>query len=418
MMIDLSPVFNRNRAKHYIVACSSGIDSMVLLAYLQTQKFSFSVAHVNYKLRDAESDGDAKFIQDYCANSGINFHLKTVTLKKHLNENHGNLQQEARNIRYAFLREIQKGIPESLVVTAHHQNDQIETFILQLLRNSGMAGLAGMVENNGWLFRPFLSLSRTEIIQFAKENNVPWREDRSNAELNYARNALRNKVLPDLLDQFPELESNVLCLQSIFKGENESITSKAQKKVSLWKKNKTIPFHDLLGDSNEMVACFKLLGIDPRFIPSILSLCFSENNKGIDFKNNLEGIKGIKKWNNSLIFWNDEQSFPFRFVTASIEKLPTSFDTLCWYLDPRQLKHDVQFSLEHSHDTFVPIGIKSPKRVNQILKDARIPESKRKNWPVLISGNDIIGIPGICLNSDFVPPKDLLAYLRITFIPC
>jgi tRNA(Ile)-lysidine synthase len=417
-MIDLSLILQRNPAKHYVLACSAGIDSMVLLHCFQGLKLSFSVAHVNYQLRGDASDTDALFLSNYCKKAGLTFHLKTVDLKAQLRKNAGNVQQEARNLRYRFLKEIQEGIPECLVVTAHHQNDQIETVVLHLLRNSGVSGLAGMPENNGWLFRPFLSLRKEELAAYAAQQGVPWREDESNAKLDYARNALRNVVIPAWNVQFPELTTNLLYIQKLFEEENQSITHRAQETVKRWKEMNAIPIEELKGSASYVVACFKTLGIEPRFLPAILALVKSENNKGIYFSKPRGSLIGIKKRNNRFILLKEETKELFRFTIDYTETLPESFNPLCWYLDASRISQECYLKKECLSMSFIPVGMRSPKKVNQLLKDARIPFDLRKDWPVFVSGTQIIGIPGVCLNQEFIPTKNQASYLRITFTPC
>ena len=417
-MIDLSPCLSRNPAKTYILACSSGLDSMVLLHCFKSQGFPFSVAHVNYQLRNEESDADAHFLKQYCEASGIKFHLKSVAFKKQLQVNKGNLQQEARKLRYQFFKELMAEEPQSLVVTAHHLNDQVETFFLHLLRNSGISGLAGMPENNGWLLRPFLSLRKMDLHAYAIENNLSWREDSSNAQWKYARNALRNKVLPDLMDKFPGLEANILYLQGIFMEENHHIQRLAQQTSTRWMNKKTISLESLKGNPNLVVACFKGLDIEPRFIPAILSLFRSENNKGIYFKSNLHGIKGLKKRNDQLEILFHEPNELFRFETTHVSELPITFNLLTWYIEASMVSAPLTLTINHKEEAITPIGLRNPKKINRILKDAGIPEEKRKQWPILRLGDQIIGIPGVCLNKKFAPRMEKALYLRITFFPC
>ena len=124
---------------HYVLACSGGIDSMVLVHCFSELNLPFSVVHVNYQLRGKDSNEDARFVKEYCAAHGIPCRIKKVNLKKQLEQEGGNLQQEARNLRYAFLREYVKKLPNAIAVTAHHEDDQLETFWLHMVRDSGLS---------------------------------------------------------------------------------------------------------------------------------------------------------------------------------------------------------------------------------------------------------------------------------------
>ena len=134
--------FKAHQARTYLVATSGGKDSMLLCELMRTLALPFELLHINYGLRGKESDEDAAFLKAYCKKYNLSFHSKCIELSAELQHQKKNLQAEARRIRYDFFKTVQQNQPNSLICTAHHADDQIETFWLQLLRGAGMKGLA------------------------------------------------------------------------------------------------------------------------------------------------------------------------------------------------------------------------------------------------------------------------------------
>ncbi|WP_228453084.1 tRNA lysidine(34) synthetase TilS [Chryseobacterium sp. CH1] len=172
----------------FLLAVSGGADSMVL-AFLfrdlrdekQYSEYSFQIAHINYKLRGEDSDRDQKVVQNFCEKNHIRFHLYEVSEKDKKPEN--SIQLWARELRYAFFKEIQEKENLKFLVTAHHLNDQLETFIINLSKAAGINGLSGIPANDNFILRPLLEFSKQEIYQFAEENNIEFREDLSNKKV-------------------------------------------------------------------------------------------------------------------------------------------------------------------------------------------------------------------------------------------
>ncbi len=188
------------------VACSGGLDSMVLVDVLQKMKIQVRVLHCNFGLRAAESDGDEVFVRDYCETNHIPLEVKRFdvsTLKK--NENHS-IQQLARDLRYAWFEEVIRNYEDALLCTAHHHDDDIEQVLLRLLSSGRILDLGGIAHARDYIRRPLLEVKKADLLQYANENNVPWREDSSNAEGNYTRNKIRLELIPLLKEIDPRYE--------------------------------------------------------------------------------------------------------------------------------------------------------------------------------------------------------------------
>ncbi len=411
-------IISKYPASQYILACSAGVDSMVLFHFFLAHQLPFSVAHVNYKLRGEDSEADAQWIRDLCLLHHIPCYERTHDLGEQLTLEGGNLQQEARTIRYQFFKELVGEASDVLIVTAHHQDDQIETFFLHLFRNSGLSGLAGMHELRGGILRPFLHISKSEIIDYTKVHGISWREDKSNADSKYQRNAIRLDVIPALEKLNPSIKEQVLILQNTCYHSYLEVYEKAKALAIQWKNQGVIPIMELAEDQTLLVEAFKMLEIEPRFISSIRQLADAENNKRVYLAHNPLGYQELIKFKDKLYLIDDTPCIDFSFTVARVDSLPAQFTPLTFYLDPHQVTGELKLFRGKLRETFVPVGMHSAKTVNAILKDHGIPAFQRVDWPVLCIDNQLIGIPGVSLNRAFTPNPSLPSYLKVTFEAC
>lgn len=216
------------KSKNLFLACSGGVDSMVLLHLLVKADFQVSVLHVNYHLRGEDSYNDAQFVKSSCEKLNLPCYLKSVNTNQILQEKGGNLQDVARKIRYNWFNEITEKDPSNFILLAHHNDDQVETFFQHIARKSGILGLAGMLQNYNQIVRPLLNSSKEEILEFAKSNDILWREDKSNIKNDYTRNKLRNILLPEVINQIPTLKDSVLTLVKAFQDTQKDLELKVK----------------------------------------------------------------------------------------------------------------------------------------------------------------------------------------------
>ena len=188
-------------SKRFLLAVSGGADSAVLSHLFRVSGFEFQIAHVNYHFRGEDSNLDQKIVQDFCKKNNIIFHLKDISEEEKTEMK--SLQNWAREVRYDFFFNLLEKENLDFIVTAHHLNDELETFIINLSRGSGIKGLSGIPKNENRILRPFLTFSKSEIYAFAEENNIDFREDKSNQKDDYLRNKIRIKIVPKITEIFP-----------------------------------------------------------------------------------------------------------------------------------------------------------------------------------------------------------------------
>jgi tRNA(Ile)-lysidine synthase len=193
-----------------LVTVSGGIDSVVLCHLLRAYEARFLIAHCNFGLRDKESDEDELFVEELAEEMEVNIHIKKFDTKSHAKKSGISTQMAARELRYQWFFELAKEKGYRYVVTAHHQNDLVETVLLNLIRGTGIAGLHGIKAKSENIIRPLLFASKEEILLYAKENKLSWREDSSNESSKYQRNLIRLEVIPLLKKINPNLENTFL----------------------------------------------------------------------------------------------------------------------------------------------------------------------------------------------------------------
>ncbi len=179
-----------------LLAVSGGVDSMVLLHLFENSGFEYGIVHCNFQLRGDESDGDEEFVKQQVLNHGVPSWFQTFETEEYARLNGISIEMAARELRYQFFEEIRVENNYDFIATAHHLDDLIETFFLNLSRKTGIKGLTGIKEKAGKIIRPLLFADRDEIEEFARVNFIDFREDSTNNEVIYQRNFLRHKILP------------------------------------------------------------------------------------------------------------------------------------------------------------------------------------------------------------------------------
>ncbi|BFM44079.1 tRNA lysidine(34) synthetase TilS [Flavobacterium sp. CFS9] len=189
--------------KKLFLAVSGGLDSMVLLHLFQQLPFEIAVLHCNFQLRGLESFGDQDFIQKYCSENAVPIFSTQFDTEAFAKDYKLSTQVAARELRYNWFYELLETENFDYILTAHHADDNLETFIINLTRGTGLEGLTGIPEQNDKIVRPLLPFSREEILEYAKLNNIQWREDSSNASNKYLRNKIRHDLVPILKEINP-----------------------------------------------------------------------------------------------------------------------------------------------------------------------------------------------------------------------
>jgi len=188
-----------------LLGVSGGIDSMALLHLLSHHQVDFHIAHCNFGLREAESDGDADFVEKVSVEHGIPLFVKRFDTKQFAKAEGISIQMAARALRLKWFQDLIIQNQYSYTCLAHHLDDQIETVLINMFRGTGIRGLKGMLPNNGKIVRPLLFLNRKQIKAYAIKHDIPFREDSSNLKDDYTRNIIRHHIVPVIHQHIPQL---------------------------------------------------------------------------------------------------------------------------------------------------------------------------------------------------------------------
>ncbi len=221
-----------NKKDSILLAISGGSDSVVMCDLFSKAGFKFAIAHCNFKLRGKESDDDEVFVKELAGKLKVSFHTTTFETEKHAKKESISIQMAARELRYNWFEKIRSENKFNYIALAHHQDDVIETFFINLLRGTGISGLHGILPKNACLVRPLLFSSKEQILQYCKENKLKFREDSSNSSVKYTRNKIRHRIVPLLCEINPSFKStlinNIEHLKFVEKIYNDHLANTAQ----------------------------------------------------------------------------------------------------------------------------------------------------------------------------------------------
>lgn len=419
----------------YLLACSGGLDSISLFFLLKASQIPFEVAHVNFMLRGSESDGDHQFIIDLCSSENIPLHDLKKDTTAFKEQNKLSTQEAARKIRYDFFDETlaKKGLDG--VITAHHEDDQIETIFINLLRGSGMEGLSGMADRRGNVIRPLLPFRRSEIEDYAKDHDIKWREDSSNDSTDYFRNKLRHEVLPALLGSKEDARKNLLKSFERIKDSSRAFNSLFEewkhkwvsKEKDLWSLNKdgirnyagsqTLLFYWVRGfgfnssQSKDMHEAL-ILGESGKLFESTTHLANVDRNqlligeKESDFESfSIESFDIAFELGNQT--YNLLQVKPGDFL----DKNPANA-----MLDLEKLKFPLELRIWEQGDRFNPLGMLKEKKVSDFLIDQKVPFIQKAKVKVLISEGRIAWVLGYRIAdwAKVTPRTEQVLYIKQT----
>ena len=415
-----------------VVCCSGGVDSIVLFHLMLSLHKNFVVAHCNFKLRDEESDNDEEFVKNICKQNSIEFYSKSFETKKIKEESNNSIQMIARDLRYGFFDEISTRLEIKHILTAHHLNDSLESFLINISRGSGLDGLTGIPELNGKIKRPLIEFEKKDILEYAVNNNLRWREDSSNKSNSYLRNKIRNEIIP----QFDELKGNFLKnfkkTIKYLKMSNALIYQRInQLKLDILNYNGDdifIKISDLKEIDKEAFLYYFLR--DYGFVDwdKIIDLLSAESGKKIFSKSHvfykdknkliLRDIKVTKNMeilienleNNTSLEYHEILSFT---DSDNIEKNNPNIITV----DKQKLKLPLKLRGFMHGDFFNPYGMKGAKKVGKFLKDNNVSEMDRSSRLILLNGDDkIIWVVGMRLDERFSVKKESTKLLNIEYL--
>ncbi len=418
-----------NSSNKLLVAVSGGPDSMVLLELLSKLGQTMEIAHVNFQLRGAESEAETQFLIDFCEENKLKLHIKYANTQAFMKINAVGIQEAARNIRYQWFEEIRKERQLHAIALAHHANDQIETMLFHLLRGAGSKGLAGMQPKSNFLIRPLLFASRVDILKFAAENNIPYCTDSSNLKDDYARNYIRNQIIP----QFENIEKSYLtnithtgkimaATHYYFKAQIAAISNELQIQ---YLDRTEIDLNKLTDKPYSEFVLFELLKpYEFNFVQckEILQ-AFSNSKTGATFNAGIYRalvnrdiliLSANKKANETF----EISALPQTLITTdalyefSIAEFEGFKENIFW-LDADLICLPLKLRNTNVGDKFIPLGLPHFQKVSDYLINKKVNRFDKENVLVVLNGNEICALLPFQISDKFKVNSSTRNYLKI-----
>ncbi len=417
----------------YLLTVSGGMDSVVMTDLISKSGFDFGISHCNFSLRGEESDNDEEFVLKLADKLKKTFHTKRFDTLKYARENKCSVQEAAREQRYEWFHELCNKHSYTKILTAHHQDDSIETFFINLVRGSGPAGLRGISMNNGKIIRPLLFARKEEIVSYAQKEKLSYRDDSSNTSDKYLRNRFRHHLIPFLKENSEGFEENMKGLMQEMSFLHEFVSEKMDE----WKSsfvntdeygNLKIPIDLILNETNppfflsSLFYRFGITGIDcSKLLKSKISgkIFQSKNHNVLRDRDFL--IIQTKEEKKEVKFTIEKLPFSFvagkKKINISEESAETKIDTSrnlnVQHFSGDNLKFPLTVRPWQAGDHFIPLGMKGRKKVSDFFTDLKLNRFEKDNALILLSGKNIVCILGHRIDNRFKITKDTQSILTI-----
>ncbi len=408
-----------------LLAVSGGIDSMVLMHLFENSGYDYGVVHCNFQLRGEESDGDEKFVREQVQMHGIPSFFKTFDTTEYARLNGISIEMAARELRYNYFHKIRLKYDYDLIATAHHQDDLIETFFLNLSRKTGIKGLTGIKDKSGHLIRPMLFAGRQEIEAYAAKHYIEYREDSSNNEVVFQRNYLRHKILPLFSELNPAFKKNLLAsidnlrdaenvYISVLKKDKETVVGENDGVIQIdIEKLRTTQFPQLL-----LLEVLSPLNFNSSVVDEVFHSLeaesgkqfFSKTHRLVKDRDQLF-ISELKESEEKIYYIEEDDAELFEPFDILVQKADSvNFDIIkrsnvaC--IDYDMIQFPLLIRKWKQGDYFQPLGMTGIKKVSDFLIDRKVPLHEKENVWLLCSGKKIVWIMGLRLDERFKVTSD------------
>ena len=406
-----------------LLAVSGGRDSVLMAHLFNEAGFNFGIAHCNFNMRGEESKKDEQFTSDLAAELDVPFFTTTFDTIEYSQQQHISIQMAARDLRYEWLEEIRSDFDFQYIAIAQHQNDVMETMLLNLTRGTGIAGMHGILPKKGNIIRPLLFLNREEINKVVEETGLLSREDSSNESTKYARNKIRLGVIPVLKELNPSLEETFEANRKRFE-ELEILLEKRVKEIKseLFKEIQTDEYEISLQGLKELdpvdtllFGLFHPFGFTETVLHDFKRSWNGEPGKvfsSVSYDLNLDRSTAIlvkRKGDIQDSIYIQEEKTSLKWNEKTYEGNVISIDHFILrnqasvaQLDLNLLKFPLVLRRWNDGDRFQPLGVKGTKKLSDFFIEQKIPLSRKKDIGILENGNgDIIWIAGFRIDERY-----------------
>lgn len=415
--------------KKLFLAVSGGLDSMVLLHLFQQLNYEIAVLHCNFQLRGLESLGDQDFIQNYCKENNISIFTTQFDTEAFAKDYKLSTQIAARELRYNWFYELLENHKFDYILTAHHADDNLETFIINLSRGTGLDGLVGIPEQNDKIIRPLLPFSREEILKYAKENNIQWREDSSNASDKYLRNKIRHDLIPVLKEINPNFLKAFQKTQSYLQESNEMAEDAS---IMIYQQVAKEAGEEIHFDLNQLKKLPNYRSYLYEWLNEFGFLAWNDIYDLVDgqsgkqvfsaefrlLKNRetliLSPIGEVSEKQEFEINENDHQvNFPLNLKLCNVSHITIESNKII-FVDAEKIQFPLILRKWKEGDSFQPFGMNGKsKKISKLFKDEKLSLIEKENSWLLCSKEQIVWVVGMRQDERFKIEKTTKKILKI-----
>lgn len=419
---------------HYLLALSGGADSVALLRVLHILGYSFEAIHCNFHLRGEESGRDEQFCRKLTDEMGIKLHLVHFDTRFYASFHHVSIEMAARELRYRYFEDVRKNGSFTGICVAHHRDDSVETLLLNLIRGTGVHGLAGIAPRNGYVLRPLLCVSRDEIERFLHELHQPYVDDSTNFVDDVARNKIRLHVLPHLKEINPAVCKNIaktaLRMAEAAKIVDETVEKRISEVLHATE-GRTVVNRSSIKDEYTLYYILDKFGFSSHQIEQIFSNMNAETGKTFQSKTHellfnrgqliiqparkIVRKKMIVPIEGTYVF---SEKVKFHFST---EVVTNSFEvsrvSSCVCLDASRVAFPLTIRYVEERDRFVPFGMKGSKLVSDFMTDRKMSLFDKREQLVVVDATDnILWLVNLRPDNRFAITSDTVSVLRISYL--
>jgi tRNA(Ile)-lysidine synthase len=397
--------------KKLLLATSGGLDSMVMVDLFHKLPFDIAIAHCNFQLRGMESFEDQNFVQNYAETNNIELFITQFDTEAFAEDYKLSTQVAARELRYSWFYELLDTKKYDYILTAHHADDNLETFLINFVRGTGLDGLTGIPEQNDKVIRPILFFSRQELEQYAKENKIQWREDSSNASDKYLRNKIRHNLVPILKELNPDFLSSFQKTQTYLQ---ESQTMAEDASIMVYQQVAKENGEDIHFDLNQLKKLPNYKSYLYQWLneygfsawDDIYDLVDSQSGKQV-FSNKfrllknrdfliLSPIKLEVEIEEYFIYKKQKEvNIPLNLSFCKVTDISLVPNTTI-FVDEDKLWFPLDLRRWKKGDNFQPLGMEgNSKKVSKFFKDQKLSLIEKENIWILCSDNQIVWIVGL-----------------------
>jgi len=395
-----------------LVGVSGGADSVALLLILKSLGYQVQALHCNFHLRQEESDRDERFVSELCRKNNIPLLIKHFNTKEYAARNNVSIEMAARDLRYNWFYDVLTDNNAQSIAVAHHRNDQAETLLLNLIRGTGIRGLAGMYPIRNQIARPLLCITRDEILAYLNEIKQDFVTDSTNLEREATRNKVRLDILPQMAEINPSIVNTLSETCSILMSSLPFYEKKVEEELNRVKHNDTeVSIPQLQECENTDVLIYEWLkdkGFTTSQLREIAESLESTSGKIWESK----AYRLLKDRDRLILQEKKEKVSGPQIIQEQVDSITETGPDLA-YFDSDKIVAPITYRTAKKGDWFIPFGMEGKKLISDYLTDIKATRFEKENQLLALCGEDIIWVVGHRSDNRYRVDKDTQHIIRL-----